>query len=95
MWGFTQELFDSSANPKTRASPEASQGVQAEVFAEMATLYPNIAAIATSTPHDDSVVGHGCDDQFEFEFALDVLLDGFEHLQRREWTSPGRRNSGG
>jgi hypothetical protein len=24
------------------------------------------------------VVGQGCDDQFEFEFALDLMLDGLE-----------------
>ena len=32
--------------------------------------------------HDDtSVVGPGCDDQFEFEFALDLMLDGLERLR--------------
>ena len=34
--------------------------------------------------HDQgSVVGPGCDDQFEFEFALDLLLDGLERLRER------------
>jgi hypothetical protein len=34
--------------------------------------------------HDDtSVVGQGCDDQFEFEFALDLLLDGFQRLKKQ------------
>lgn len=28
-----------------------------------------------------------CDDQFEFEFALDILLGGFERLHREGWTS--------
>jgi hypothetical protein len=28
-------------------------------------------------------VGQGCDDQFEFEFALDLLLDGLERLRDR------------
>ena len=28
------------------------------------------------------MVGPGCDDQFEFEFALDLLLDGIERLQQ-------------
>jgi AcrR family transcriptional regulator len=32
--------------------------------------------------HDDaSVVGSGCDDQFEFEFALDLMLDGLDRLR--------------
>jgi hypothetical protein len=29
----------------------------------------------------------GCDEQFEFEFALDLLLDGFERLRDQGWTS--------
>jgi hypothetical protein len=33
------------------------------------------------------VVGYGCDDQFEFEFSLDLLLDGFERLHARGWSS--------
>lgn len=33
--------------------------------------------------HDpESVVGGGCDDQLEFEFGLDTLLEGFERLHR-------------
>jgi hypothetical protein len=32
-------------------------------------------------PYDASVVGQGCDDQFEFEFALDLMLDGLEELR--------------
>ena len=39
--------------------------------------------------HDErSVVGPGCDDQFEFEFALDLLLDGFERLTGRAGVPP-------
>jgi hypothetical protein len=34
------------------------------------------------------VVGSGCDDQFEFEFALD--LDGVERLHRQGWSSIAR-----
>lgn len=40
--------------------------------------------MAAAAAHDGgSVVGGGCDDQFEFEFALDLLLDGFERLRAR------------
>jgi AcrR family transcriptional regulator len=87
MWGFTQELFD---------DPHAPDAVQADIppqaraamLRQMADRYPNIVAIAASTAHDErSVVGHGCDDQFEFEFALDLLLDGFERLHEHGWTS--------
>ena len=87
MWGFTQELFDGSAST-VDAVPAPPPEAQAAMFAELARRYPNIAVVATATPHDaDSVVGHGCDDQFEFEFALDLLLDGFERLHERGWTS--------
>lgn len=36
--------------------------------------------VAAITQHDASVVGQGCDDQFEFEFASDLVVDGFERL---------------
>jgi hypothetical protein len=32
--------------------------------------------------HDEStVVGSGCDDLFEFTFALDLILDGLDRLR--------------
>jgi AcrR family transcriptional regulator len=86
LWGFTQELFDDSAVPETPVPMSPAE--QADLFRRMAARYPNIAVIAASVNHDDgSVVGHGCDDQFEFEFALDLLLDGFERLHGQNWTS--------
>ena len=88
MWGFTQELFDDSAAPKAEAPVEVPPEARAAMLQQMAERYPNIVAVATSMHHDDgSVVGHGCDDQFEFEFALDLLLDGFERLHEQGWTS--------
>lgn len=80
MWGFTQEVFPTPPPP---ADPDA----QATMFRQMAR-YPHIIEIATAAFHDDeSAVGRGCDDQFEFEFALDVLLDGFERLHQHGWNS--------
>jgi hypothetical protein len=44
--------------------------------------------IATGPAHEEpSVVGPGCDDEFEFEFALDLLLEGFDRLRRQGWSS--------
>ncbi|SDI72853.1 regulatory protein, tetR family [Actinokineospora alba] len=81
MWGFTQEVFPTPPPPEDPATREA-------MFAQFAEKYPHIAELATTTAHDqDSSVGKGCDDQFEFEFALDVLLDGFERLHNQAWTS--------
>ena len=49
----------------------------------MAETYPYITEMVAAITHDDaSVVGMGCDDQFEFEFALDLMLDGLERLRR-------------
>ena len=80
MWGFTQELFDDSQGAPVDVPPEMLQ--------MMAARYPHVAEVAMAGAHDDgSVVGQGCDDQFEFEFALDLLLDGFERLHQQGWTS--------
>ncbi|WP_427005383.1 TetR/AcrR family transcriptional regulator [Pseudarthrobacter sp. H2] len=88
MWGFTQELFRDPAGPDTEGKAEVPPEVQAAMFQEMSTRYPNIPQIATAARHDDGpVVGPGCDDQFEFEFALDLLLEGFDRLHRQDWTS--------
>jgi AcrR family transcriptional regulator len=74
--GFSQELFNDNAG----TDPEA----EAEMFGAMADTYPNIYELFLTVTHDDaSVVGSGCDDQFEFEFALDLLLDGLERLKNR------------
>jgi AcrR family transcriptional regulator len=76
LMGFSQELFNDSADVDPRAD--------AEMFRAMADRYPNIAALIEIVMHDDSsVVGAGCDDQFEFEFALDLMLDGLEKLKDR------------
>ena len=81
MWGFTRELFDDGqggGDPDPRPA----------AFDEMAKRYPHIVEIAMAATRGDlSAVGPGCDEQFEFEFALDLLLDGFERLRDRGWTS--------
>jgi hypothetical protein len=80
LYGFTQEVFNDS--------PSVDPERQATVVREMAGMYPHIAEIVGAVYHDEaSVVGHGCDDQFEFEFALDLLLDGLERLRQQEGMS--------
>jgi hypothetical protein len=72
--GFSQELFEDTADD----DPEA----QAMMLRWMAERYPHITEMVAAISHDDeSVVGSGCDDQFEFEFALDLTLDGLERLR--------------
>ena len=94
MWGFTQELFDDAGTHRAQAA--VPPGAQAAMLQEMALRYPNILQVANASRHDDgSVVSHGCDDQFEFEFALDLLLDGFERLHARGWTSAAAKGESG
>ncbi|WP_408055564.1 TetR/AcrR family transcriptional regulator [Streptomyces radicis] len=72
--GFSQELFQDS--PGGEPDPDAPPPE------EMAARYPHITELAMAVAHDEgSVVGSGCDDQFEFEFALDLTLDGLERLR--------------
>jgi AcrR family transcriptional regulator len=74
MLGFSQELFDDTA--------EVDPVVEADMFRAMADRYPYIGELVEIVMHDDaSVVGGGCDDQFEFEFALDLMLDGLEQMR--------------
>jgi hypothetical protein len=93
MWGFTQELFDASSSvegePDAAIAPSPEeQAAQLAMLQAAVARYPNIVAVATATPHEsDSVVGSGCDDEFEFAFALDLLLDGIEQRRASGWSS--------
>jgi hypothetical protein len=74
--GFSQELFDDT--------PDDPPEIQAIMLQQMADRYPHISEMVAAITHDDaSVVGLGCDDQFEFEFALDLMLNGLERLRER------------
>jgi len=85
LFGFSQELYNDSQSAASMP-PEAIQ--------MLVQMYPHSAAVAASRPHDrSSVVGSGCDDQFEFEFALDIVLDGLERLHQQGWSSSARSTS--
>jgi hypothetical protein len=74
LYGFTQEIFDDSQG----LDPQALE----MLVRQMEGRYPRIAEMTQTVFHDEaSVVGQGCDDQFEFEFALDLLLDGLGRLR--------------
>ena len=74
--GFTQELFE----PDTPEGDEANE----ETFRQLAEQLPNLVGMLSSVNHDgeDTTLGW-CDDQTEFEFGLDVLLDGLERARSR------------
>ena len=73
--GFSQDLFDDA--PDARVAPEV-MATQAKVWAES---MPHIAELAVAVSHDGAL--GGCDDDDEFAFALDLLLEG---LERRRLT---------
>lgn len=74
--GFTQELFQ----PDDAADEQASD----EMLQQMAADLPYLVGMLSEIVHDDpdSTLGW-CDDQTEFEFGLDVLLDGLENQLRQ------------
>jgi AcrR family transcriptional regulator len=75
LFGFTQELFDDSADAGAVPDPEVVRAL---------AVFPHITELMLAITHDQgSVVGPGCDDQLEFEFALDLLLDGLQRLRDR------------
>ena len=76
--GFTQELF--AEGDGLAEDPQ----VAAIMLQQMTAEYPNISAMMTKISHDEAdILGSGCDDQFEFEFALELMLDGLERLKDR------------
>ncbi|GID28217.1 TetR/AcrR family transcriptional regulator [Paractinoplanes brasiliensis] len=74
--GFAQEVFA----PGGDFEPEASEAE----LAAMAEALPHVTAMVASEIHDagDPTLGW-CDSQAEFEFTLDLLLNGLEDLRRQ------------
>jgi AcrR family transcriptional regulator len=69
--GFTQELFEPVTDEE-----EAESG---EMLTQMADEIPLMVEMLSEIVHDDPATTIGwCDDQTEFEFGLDLLLDGIE-----------------
>jgi AcrR family transcriptional regulator len=75
--GFGQDLFD-DASPST---PDA-----AEMGRALVAAYPSVAAIAMAASHEGGL--GGCDDDVEFRFALDLILDGLERERARRARPP-------
>ena len=74
LMGFTQEMFNDQS--------DGEQPFQPEMLEQLKTLFPSIYELYLTVNHEDeSIVGAGCDDQSEFEFALDLMLDGIERLK--------------
>jgi AcrR family transcriptional regulator len=72
--GFAQELIDPGG--------AAGDDEVAAALEHMAGLFPNLTGMLREVAHDDpgSTLGW-CDDQTEFEFALDLILDGLDRIR--------------
>jgi AcrR family transcriptional regulator len=72
--GFTQELFD----PGDEAGDEEATAM----LESMADQLPSLVGMIMEVAHDDpdSTLGW-CDDQTEFEFGLDLILDGLDRIR--------------
>jgi AcrR family transcriptional regulator len=70
--GFTQELFEPD-------DPDAADADAAAMLEQGADQFPHIVEMLGEIAHDDPDTTLGwCDDQYEFEFGLDLVLDGLE-----------------
>ena len=76
--GFAQEVFSPAA-----AGGSTDVEVAEEDLAQMAEAFPHLTAMVASELHDhaDDPLGW-CDSQIEFEFTLDLLLDGLDRQRR-------------
>jgi len=70
--GFNQDLFEDKAPADSPAPDPILAGV-------MADRYPRVTELAQSVSHE-GVLGR-CDDDIEFAFGLDLVLDGLERLR--------------
>jgi AcrR family transcriptional regulator len=72
--GFSQELFDPGSG--------AGDADANAAMASMAARLPYLVGMMMEVAHDDPASTLGwCDDQTEFEFGLDVILDGLDRLR--------------
>jgi AcrR family transcriptional regulator len=77
--GFTQDLFDDS--------PDADADV-AGIGPEFAAAFPYAAEMALAVSHSGAL--GPCDDDGEFKFSVDFLLDGLDRLRRSRTTRAKR-----
>ncbi|MGL5816280.1 MAG: TetR/AcrR family transcriptional regulator [Phycicoccus sp.] len=81
VWGFSPELFDDPAG-----SPATTPGRRRTSGTPDPQDYPGILRIAADA-RARRPGAERCDEDFEFEFALDVILDGVARLRRSGWES--------
>lgn len=77
IWGFSPELFNESAGSADRKPGKGGTPDPAN--------YPGILAITADA--QTRRPGAGCDEDFEFAFGLDTIIDGIARRRRAGWTS--------
>ncbi|WP_036964456.1 TetR/AcrR family transcriptional regulator [Promicromonospora kroppenstedtii] len=87
-FGFSQELFEpDGASAGSAADGGAREGADDEATAmlqQMAEQVPHVVQMLAEVAHDEPGANLGwCDDQTEFEFGLDLILDGLDRLAGR------------
>jgi AcrR family transcriptional regulator len=70
VFGFTQDPFNDAND--VRPDPATA----AAIAQALAVSYPSIGKLAAAATHDGGL--GGCDDDFEFAFGLDLILDGLD-----------------
>lgn len=78
VWGFSPEAFQDPAALPLPPDPAA----RAEAVERLRAAYPHIATVALASVDGDlAELDSGCDEEFEFGFALDLILDAVQRLQ--------------
>jgi len=72
IFGFHQDLFDDSGRAP---DPET----QAMIVRSLSVSYPSLAELAAAASHEGGL--GACDDDVEFAFGLDLILDGLERVR--------------
>lgn len=80
IWGFSPEAF---STPPSGTAPEPKKP-GADELAALARAFPHIAGVAAELERRHP---GGCDDQFEFAFTLDLMLEAFARLHAAGWRS--------
>ena len=80
MLGFNQDPFASASAARARATGTVATPAPP---ADLALRHPHLTELALAAAHSGGL--GGCDDDAEFDVALDVLLDGLERRRAREF----------
>ncbi len=87
--GFSQELFEPDGGAAGSAAggsaKEGADDAATAMLMQMADEVPYMIEMLAEVSHEgtESTLGW-CDDQTEFEFGLDIILDGLDRLAERE-----------